>query len=64
MVACKKKLLFTGEFVAQFKYTMIMMPNGPLKLTGLPFDSNLYKTDKSVQDEELKVCFCINCKSY
>ncbi|XP_060079887.1 proliferation-associated protein 2G4-like isoform X1 [Ylistrum balloti] len=43
-----------GEFVAQFKYTMVLMPNGPLKLTGMPFDSDLYLTDKTVEDEELK----------
>ncbi|XP_069120436.1 proliferation-associated protein 2G4-like isoform X2 [Argopecten irradians] len=43
-----------GEFVAQFKYTMVLMPNGPLKLTGMPFDSDLYQTDKTVEDEELK----------
>ncbi|XP_033729175.1 proliferation-associated protein 2G4-like [Pecten maximus] len=43
-----------GEFVAQFKYTMVLMPNGPLKLTGMAFDSDLYQTDKTVEDEELK----------
>ncbi|XP_052807076.1 proliferation-associated protein 2G4-like [Mya arenaria] len=43
-----------GEFVAQFKYTVILMPNGPLKITGLPFESELYESEYSVEDEELK----------
>lgn len=44
-----------GEFVAQFKFTVLLMPNGPLKITGLPVDLSLYPTDKSVEDKELKV---------
>ncbi|KAH3868582.1 hypothetical protein DPMN_031732 [Dreissena polymorpha] len=45
----------TGELVAQFKYTVILMPNGPLKITGLPFEAELYKSEHSVEDEDLKV---------
>lgn len=42
------------------------MPNGPMKITGLPFDPSLYETEHSVQDEDLKVsvptpCFCGVC---
>jgi len=48
-------LVFAGEFVAQFKYTVILMPNGPLKITGLPFEADMYKSEHSVQDEDLKV---------
>lgn len=47
-----------GEFVAQFKYTMVLMPNGPLKLTGMPFEKELYQTDKTVEDVELVVSWC------
>lgn len=43
-----------GEFVAQYKFTVLLMPNGPLKITGLPFESELYESDKSLEDEELK----------
>ncbi|KAK7092938.1 proliferation-associated protein 2G4-like [Littorina saxatilis] len=43
-----------GEFVAQFKATVILMPNGPLKITGLPYEPELYQTDLKVEDEEVK----------
>ena len=52
--------ILSGEYVAQFKYTMILMPNGPLKITGLPFESELYDSSKSIQDEELKVSCILN----
>jgi len=42
-----------GSHVAQFKFTVLLMPNGPLKITGLPFDENLVKSEKSVVDEEI-----------
>ena len=48
-----------NEFVAQFKYTLLLMPNGPMRITGMPFDPNLYQTEHSIEDEELKVsCDC------
>ncbi|KAL8621726.1 Proliferation-associated protein 2G4 [Nucella lapillus] len=43
-----------GEFVAQFKATVILMPNGPLKITGLPFEPEFYQTDLKIEDEEVK----------
>ncbi|XP_074653223.1 proliferation-associated protein 2G4-like [Tubulanus polymorphus] len=43
-----------NEFVAQFKFTVLLMPNGPMKITGLKFDSDLYESEHSVQQEELK----------
>merc|ERR1712141_478287 len=42
-----------GCHVAQYKFTVLLMPNGPHKITGLPFDESLVKSDKSVQDEEI-----------
>merc|ERR1711953_662788 len=42
-----------GSYVAQYKFTVLLMPNGPHKITGLPFDESLVKSDKSVQDEEI-----------
>jgi curved DNA binding protein len=43
-----------GELVAQFKFTVLLMPNGPMKITGLPFEMDNYQSEYSVQDEELK----------
>ena len=43
-----------GESVAQFKFTLLLMPNGPMKITGLPVDLDLYESEHSVQDAELK----------
>merc|ERR1712241_284877 len=42
-----------GAHVAHFKFTVLLMPNGPHKITGLPFDESLVKSEKSVQDEEI-----------
>ena len=30
------------------------MPNGPMKITGLPFEAELYQSEHSIEDEELK----------
>lgn len=46
---------FAGEFVAQFKVTVILMPNGPLKITGLPFEPEAYQTEYKIEDEDVKV---------
>ncbi|KAK2159528.1 hypothetical protein LSH36_151g02036 [Paralvinella palmiformis] len=43
-----------GEYVAQFKFTLLLMPNGPMKITGLPFETELYESEHTVDDEELK----------
>ncbi|CAI2351299.1 unnamed protein product [Caenorhabditis sp. 36 PRJEB53466] len=43
-----------GELVAQFKATVLVMPNGLLKITGLPFDSDVYQSDITVKDAELQ----------
>merc|ERR1712241_393601 len=43
-----------GESVAQFKFTVLLMPNGPHKITGLPFDDAVYKSEKSVKDLEIQ----------
>lgn len=41
-----------GEVVAQFKATVLIMPNGLLKIAGLPLDMSLIETDA-----KLKVSF-------
>lgn len=46
---------FPGEFVAQFKFTVLLMPNGPMRLTSGPFEPELYKSEFEVQDGDLKV---------
>lgn len=52
-----------GEFVAQFKATVILMPNGPLKITGLPFDLDLYKSEFKIDDEETKALLSASASS-
>jgi len=42
-----------GACVAQFKFTVLLMPNGPHKITGLPFDDAICKSEKSIQDAEI-----------
>merc|ERR1711860_387824 len=42
-----------GEYVAQYKFTVLLMPNGPHKITGLPFDEALYKSEHSLEDAEI-----------
>ncbi|KAL4646177.1 proliferation-associated protein 2G4-like [Arapaima gigas] len=43
-----------GEFVAQFKFTVLLMANGPLRITSGPFQPELYVSEHEVQDPELK----------
>ncbi|KAJ3161428.1 Proliferation-associated protein 2G4 [Geranomyces michiganensis] len=40
--------------VAHFMYTVLLMPNGPLKITSFPWDQELVKSDKEVKDGGLK----------
>lgn len=43
-----------NEFVAQFKFTVLIMPSGNHKITGLPIDLNLYETEHKIEDETIK----------
>nr|XP_002734317.1 PREDICTED: proliferation-associated protein 2G4-like isoform X1 [Saccoglossus kowalevskii] len=43
-----------GEFVAQFKFTVLLMPNGPQKITDGPFDPEIYDTEYKIEDSQLK----------
>lgn len=45
----------SGEFVAQFKFTVMLMANGPLRITNSLFEPELYKSELEVEDPELKV---------
>eukprot|EP00058_Branchiostoma_floridae_P019926 XP_002605416.1 hypothetical protein BRAFLDRAFT_278505 [Branchiostoma floridae] len=43
-----------GEFVAQFKFTVLLMPNGNIRLTEGPFDPDMIKSEHQVTDEKIK----------
>ncbi|XP_054639836.1 proliferation-associated protein 2G4-like isoform X2 [Dunckerocampus dactyliophorus] len=43
-----------GEFVAQFKFTVLLMANGPHRITSGPFEPEFYKSAHEVQDPELR----------
>lgn len=49
--------LRTGEVVAQFKYTVLIMPNGVNLVTGVAFLPEQYESEHSITDTELKVSF-------
>lgn len=43
-----------GDYVAQFKCTVLVMPTGLLKITGLSApDPNVYSTERKIEDEKL-----------
>lgn len=42
------------EFVAQFKSTLLLLPNGTVIATGIPIDGNLYESEYKIEDEDLK----------
>merc|ERR1719266_1118407 len=43
-----------GECVAQFKFTVLLMPNGPHRITGLPFEDELFSSEHSVKDADIQ----------
>jgi methionine aminopeptidase len=45
-----------GEISVHFVYTVLLLPNGPLKLSNF-WDSDLVKSEKEVEDEELVALF-------
>ncbi|KAK2721064.1 proliferation-associated protein 2G4-like [Artemia franciscana] len=43
-----------NEVVAQFKATVLLMPNGPLRITGgYPVDGDIYQSEHKIEDEEI-----------
>ncbi|XP_077294363.1 proliferation-associated protein 2G4 [Arctopsyche grandis] len=42
-----------GELVAHFKFTVLLLPSGPLRITGLPVDVDQFETENAVTDPEL-----------
>jgi curved DNA binding protein len=43
-----------GEFVAEFKFTLLLMPSGQMKITGLPIDLDLYESEYKIVDNDIK----------
>ncbi|KAM8710432.1 hypothetical protein ACLKA7_017105 [Drosophila subpalustris] len=43
-----------SELVAQFKHTVLLMPNGVNLVTGIPFDVDSYVSEHSIAQAELK----------
>merc|ERR1712214_98341 len=43
-----------SEVVAQFKFTVLLMPNGPHRITGLPFEEEFYSSEHSVKDADIQ----------
>ena len=48
-----------GEYVAEFKFTVLIMPNGTMKISGIPLDIDSYQTENSITDEAIKVNWII-----
>jgi len=43
----------SGEFVAHFKYTVLILKGSTLVVTGLPVDATKLKTDKKIEDKAI-----------
>jgi hypothetical protein len=48
-------LCVPDELVAHFKFTVLLMPNGPHRITGFNFEPELFDSEYSVEDAEIKV---------
>lgn len=44
-----------GETVVQYKFTVLVTANGPARITGLPFEEDLYVPNLSIKDPEVLV---------
>lgn len=42
------------EVIAQFKFTVLLMPSGSHKITGLTFDPSICESELKIEDAELK----------
>jgi len=42
------------EYVAQFKFTVLLMPSGCHKITSGPTDLDIYETSHEIEDDSLK----------
>ena len=49
-----KMALYFVILSTQFKFTVLLMPSGPLRITGGPaFEPELYSSDKKIEDQEI-----------
>lgn len=44
-----------AEFVAQFKSTLLLLPNGTVLSTGIPIDTSIYESEYSPDEEMTKL---------
>lgn len=44
----------SGELVAHFKFTVLLMPNGPHKITGLAFDVDAFESEHAINDPQVQ----------
>lgn len=51
-----------GDFVAHFKYTVLLLPSGTAKVTGVAFDPQAFTTDKIVSDD-IKAILALSAKT-
>lgn len=51
-----------GELVAHFKFTILLLPSGTVKVTGLPFNKDDFESDKVVTDE-IKTILALSSKN-
>lgn len=50
-----------GEFVAQFKVTVLLLPGGSKKIAGLPFSQeNVIKSQFEIKDVEIKKLLAVS----
>ncbi|CAG8512558.1 11890_t:CDS:2 [Ambispora gerdemannii] len=50
------------EYVAQFFFTVILTKNGPLRITNTLYDPDVIKSDKKLEDEEIKKLLATNLR--
>lgn len=48
---------FLGETVVQYKFTVLVTATGPARITGLPFEEDIYVSNLTIKDPEVLVCF-------
>lgn len=44
-----------GEIVVQYKFTVLVTATGPARITGLPFEEDIYVPTLSIKDPEVLV---------
>ena len=52
-----QKFYILGETVVQYKFTVLVTATGPARITGLPFEEDLYVSNLSIEDHVIRVCF-------